>query len=126
MLDLEHLKQGTAAAVNAAAKAGARLYDKSKHQVDRIALETKLAKAQRQLGALVYSLHKTGKENPDLVARYLETIAAVERELAACNAPSASAVPQPCDEQTTVLCPQCGTEVPKHAVFCGGCGEKLS
>ena len=33
----------------------------------------------RQLGALVYALHKNGEENTALVERYIETIAAVEK-----------------------------------------------
>ena len=47
--------------------------------------QNRLAKAQRQLGALVYSLHKAEEENQPLVDKYIENIAegkdAFEKEL---------------------------------------------
>ena len=42
--------------------------------MDLLALENKLSRAQRQLGALVYALHKNGEENTALVERYIETV----------------------------------------------------
>ena len=42
--------------------------------------QTKLARAQRQLGALVYSLAKGNEENQPLVDKYIEMIDAIEKE----------------------------------------------
>ena len=43
--------------------------------------QSKLYKAQRQLGALVYSLAKGNEENQPLVDKYIEMIANIEQEL---------------------------------------------
>ena len=42
----------------------------------------KLLKAQRQLGALVYSLAKGKEENQPLVDKYIEMIDNIEQEIA--------------------------------------------
>lgn len=123
MIDLERIKEGAAAAVNTAAKTGAQLYHQGRRQVDKMALETKLARAQRQLGALVYTLHKNNEENPQLVARYLETIAGVERELAATN--TQQTPPAATEQAAMILCPQCGAEMDGDAIFCPECGNKM-
>ena len=49
--------------------------------MDRVSLENQLAKAQRQLGALVYSLHKADEENQPLVDKYIENIAEIEKAI---------------------------------------------
>ena len=95
----------------------------SENFADLLALENKLSRAQRQLGALVYALHKNGEENTALVERYIETIAAVEKDIAALEPAPAAAMAD--DAQTAVYCPQCGAEVDPHAIFCPGCGGKL-
>lgn len=66
---------------NKAVDAAGNLAAKGKDKLDRMSLENELAKAQRQLGALVYSLRKSGEENPDLVEHYIEVIADVEAKL---------------------------------------------
>lgn len=124
MMTFDKIKQSASILADTAVKTGADLYAKGKKQVSLMALDTKLSKAQRQLGALVYSLHKSGETNDELVARYMETIAAVESEIAALQAnPSAAAVT---GGVATVLCPQCGAEVDPNAIFCPGCGNKLA
>ena len=50
------------------------LVEKGKKQVDILSLENQLAKAQRQLGALVYTMNRSGAENPALMQRYMEEI----------------------------------------------------
>ena len=55
--------------------------------------------------------------------RYIETIAAVEKDIAALEPAPAAAMAD--DAQTAVYCPQCGAEVDPHAIFCPGCGGKL-
>ncbi|MEG0804711.1 MAG: zinc ribbon domain-containing protein [Pygmaiobacter sp.] len=94
------------------------LVAKGKDKIDRLALENQLAKAQRQLGALVYSLKKSGEENEELVEHYVEVIAAVEAKLNECEV-------QEADKYCVSICPSCGVEVPTDAGFCPRCGTKL-
>ena len=111
MTTFDKLKGAAATLADAAVKTTGDLAQKGKKQMDLLALENKLSRAQRQLGALVYALHKNGEENTALV-----DIAALEPAPAAAMAD---------DAQTAVYCPQCGAEVDPHAIFCPGCGGKL-
>lgn len=122
MTSWDKLKSAAVTLADATVKATGDLAQKGKRQVDLLALENKLSRAQRQLGALVYALHKNGEENTALVERYIEAIAAIEQEIAAMN-PEPAASQQ--EEQTAVYCPQCGAEVDPNAIFCPGCGGKL-
>ena len=124
MISFDQIKQGAVVIADTAAKTGADLYHKGKKHVNLMALDAKLAKAQRQLGALVYSLRKNAEENEELVGRYIETIAAIEREITACNVSGACPVPN-AECTNTILCPGCGAEVDPNAIFCSGCGGKL-
>lgn len=123
MISFDKLKESAATLADGAAKVAGDLAQKGKKQVDQIALENKLAKAQRQLGALVYSLHKNGETNQELVNQYIQAVADVEAELA-----SLAQLPegQPETQQTlNTYCPQCGAEVDPGALFCARCGNKL-
>lgn len=110
MTTFDKLKGAAATLADAAVKTTGDLAQKGKKQMDLLALENKLSRAQRQLGALVYALHKNGEENTALVERYIETIAAVEKDIAALEPAPAAAMAD--DAQTAVYCPQCG------ALFC--------
>ena len=120
------------------------LAEKGKTQAKIVSAQTKLVKAQRQLGALVYSLAKGHEENQPLVDKYIEMIDTIEEELAALKAtvgPAAVEVePEeaPAEENTTIefplengenevhkTCPQCGAPVSKDALFCNKCGAQL-
>ena len=48
---------------------------------DRHRSRAKLPRAQRQLGALVYSLAKGNEENQPLVDKYIEMIGSIEADL---------------------------------------------
>ena len=98
----------------------------------------KLLKAQRQLGALVYSLAKGKEENQPLVDKYIEMIDNIEQEIARLKAsltpaeaaeveyvvheeaPAAEAAPE-----EHKACPQCGAPVSDDALFCNKCGAQL-
>lgn len=56
--------------------------DKGKRKVEELSLENELSKAQKQLGALVYVMHKTGEENPELLEQYFAEIEAIEEKIA--------------------------------------------
>lgn len=67
--------------VDTAYKAAMDIADKGKNQLDLASQQNRLAKAQRQLGALVYSLHKADEENQPLVDKYIENIAEIEKAI---------------------------------------------
>lgn len=55
-------------------KTAGTLADAGKTQAKLLDTQNKLAKAERQLGALVYSLAKAGESNEELVAKYIENM----------------------------------------------------
>ena len=73
-MGLEYAEKGKNAALD--------LAEKGKTQALIVNEQGKLLKAQRQLGALVYSLAKGKEENQPLVDRYIEMIDHIEQEIA--------------------------------------------
>ena len=90
-MGLEYAEKGKNAAMD--------LAERGKTQAKIVNEQTKLARAQRQLGALVYSLAKGNEENQPLVDKYIEMIDAIEKDLAALResigTPAAEAAPEP-------------------------------
>lgn len=80
-LDIEMLKEQGMQLVDTAKKTAMELADKGKNQLDLLNQQAQLSKAQRQLGALVYTLHKSGEENQPLVDKYIEAIAEIEKTI---------------------------------------------
>lgn len=66
-IDIDRILEAGAKAVDTAKKTATDLAREGKRQTDLLALQGKKAKAERQLGALVYSLAKNGEENRPLV-----------------------------------------------------------
>ena len=90
-LDIEMLKEQGLQLVDSAKKTAQDLADKGKNKLDLLNQQARLSKAQRQLGALVYSLHKAGEENPALVEKYINAVAEVEKWTATrCSATTAA------------------------------------
>ncbi len=73
-MGLEYAEKGKNAAID--------LAERGKTQAMIVSEQAKLLKAQRQLGALVYSLAKGNEENQPLVDKYIEMIDSIEQELA--------------------------------------------
>ena len=73
-MGLEYAEKGKNAAMD--------LAEKGKTQALIVNEQGKLLKAQRQLGALVYSLAKGKEENQPLVDKYIEMIDTIEQEIA--------------------------------------------
>ena len=71
-MGLEYAEKGRTAALD--------LAQKSKTQAKIVSEQGKLLKAQRQLGALVYSLAKGNEENQPLVDKYIDMIDSIEQE----------------------------------------------
>lgn len=148
-LDIEMLKEQGLQLVDTAKKTAQDLADKGKNQLDLINQQARLSKAQRQLGALVYSLHKAGEENQPLVDKYIEAVAEVEKAIeeikanmtpeeymeATAQAEEDTAAPEEEEEEIeeepvqlrgeTKICPVCKAEVDGDALFCNHCGAQL-
>ena len=143
-MGLEYAEKGKNAAID--------LAEKGKTQAKIVNAQAKLAKAQRQLGALVYSLAKGNEENQPLVDKYIEMIDSIEKELTALRETAGPAVVEvelnedeaaPADteadasipsfekteasgkEEPHKTCPQCGAPVSDDALFCNKCGAQL-
>lgn len=153
-LDIEQLKEQGMQLVDSAKKTAMDLADKGKNQMELLNQQARLSKAQRQLGALVYSLHKSGEENQPLVDKYIEAIAEVEdtiEQIKAKMEPEERAQAQAAEESSeepdadmgveqseepieeepirqrgeTKPCPVCGADVDADALFCNHCGAQL-
>lgn len=153
-LDIEMLKEQGLQLMDSAKKTAQDLADKGKNKLDLLNQQARLSKAQRQLGALVYSLHKAGEENPALVEKYIDAVAEVEKaieeikagmtedERAEVEAQEADAAAEDAPEQEqeqeqeieeepiqlrgeTKICPVCKAEVDGDALFCNHCGAQL-
>ena len=141
-LDIEMLKEQGLQLVDSAKKTAQDLADKGKNQLDLLNQQARLSKAQRQLGALVYSLHKAGEENQPLVDKYIEAIEEIEKsieEIKANMTPEEYVEEEtPADEPEeeveeepvklrgeTKICPVCKAEVDGDALFCNHCGAQL-
>ena len=151
-LDIEMLKEQGLQLVDTAKKTAQDLADKGKNQLDLMNQQARLSKAQRQLGALVYSLHKAGEENQPLVDKYIEAVAEVEKTIeeikanmspeeymeaeAEAESPLEEAEAAVEDEEEieeepvqlrgeTKIGPVCKAEVDGDALFCNHCGAQL-
>ena len=135
-MGLEYAEKGKNAAMD--------LAEKGKTQAMILNEQGKLLKAQRQLGALVYSLAKGKEENQPLVDKYIEMIDTIEQEISRLKAtltPAEAAEVeyvvheedpvQPEEPEQTPAeparksCPQCGAPVSEDALFCNKCGAQL-
>ena len=136
-MGLEYAEKGKNAALD--------LAEKGKTQALIVSEQGKLLKAQRQLGALVYSLAKGKEENQPLVDKYIEMIDSIEQEIARLKAsltpaeaaevdyvvhedvpaeePEAPAAKPAAEAHKS--CPQCGAPVSDDALFCNKCGAQL-
>lgn len=133
-LDIEMLKEQGLQLVDSAKKTAQDLADKGKNKLDLLNQQARLSKAQRQLGALVYSLHKAGEENPALVEKYIDAVAEVEKaieEIKANMTDDERAEDEEIEEEPiqlrgeTKTCPVCKAEVDGDALFCNHCGAQL-
>ena len=123
------------------------LAEKGKTQALILNEQSKLLKAQRQLGALVYSLAKGKEENQPLVDKYIEMIDTIEQEIARLKSnltpaeaaevefaekeeepvvePEAAPADFAAEKEPNKACPQCGAPVSDDALFCNKCGAQL-
>lgn len=129
------------------------LADRAQKKAQLLNDQNKLSKAQRELGALVYSLAKNGENNQPLLDKYIDTISALEQEIEQLQN-AAAPVYEPAEEEVEVevvddysetpaepvapeapvaepeqaakaYCPQCGAPAAEDALFCNRCGAQL-
>lgn len=141
-IELDRIMETGSKVMDGAKKAVSELAVEGKRQADLLAARRKLAKTQRQLGALVYSLASSGSENPQLVKKYIASIASIEAEIADLQKPDEAGAakqqeysfvsepetqPTACEHKhcESKVCPQCGSEVKEDALFCNRCGAQL-
>ena len=80
-MDFGKLKDLARGYVEKGVDAAKDLTEKGKAEAQILSNQAKLAKAQRQLGALVYSLAKSGEENQPRVGKYVDEISSIEQEI---------------------------------------------
>lgn len=126
----DNLLENSAKVADKVAKVTGEYIDKGKEKFNELSLENDLSKAQKQLGALVYALHKSGESNDELMNQYIEEIAEIERKLEEVRAEDK-------DEGTVVIdvepeevkelkyCPNCGQNVDEDDSFCKNCGNAV-
>ncbi len=89
-----------------------------KQKLDVMSLEAELSKAQRQLGALVYSLKKTNQEDEALTKQYMDTIDDIYDKIE-----HAKTLSQPITSQTR-HCSGCTERLSNSDIFCPRCGQR--
>lgn len=126
----DNLLENSAKVADKVAKVTGEYIDKGKDKFNELSLENDLSKAQKQLGALVYALHKSGESNDELMNQYIEEIAEIERKLEEVRAEDK-------EESTVVIdvepeevkelkyCPNCGQNVDEDDSFCKNCGNAV-
>ena len=150
-MDFNKLKEKGLEYVEKGRLAAADLTEKGRIQTRILTDQAKLIRAQRQLGALVYSLAKGNEENQPLVDKYIDMIGAIEQEIAQLKAKltpaevqeveravadveidPADVMDQTEDEAEPMetagadhCCPQCGAPVEPGSLFCNKCGAQL-
>lgn len=85
-MDFNKLKETTLVYLQKGKEIAIDATEKGKVEVLVLNDKTKLYRAQRQLGALVYSLAKGHEENQPLVDKYIAEIAAIEEHVEALKA----------------------------------------
>lgn len=82
--------------------------------------------AFRDVGGLVFDLHRFGRDRGDLVAAKLESLSAIDHELRALEDALGDRRPlHELHEAGIAACPRCATLHGSDANFCPGCGTPL-
>lgn len=84
---MDKIVESAGKAAQEAVKITGKLVADGKNQANRLALQARLAKLQRQLGAAVYGLRKNGEEDEQLIAFYVDEMDKVKAALARLQPP---------------------------------------
>ena len=117
--ELDKLMDAAGRVADKAARATSTVVERSKDKMELYTLQQKLSKSQKQLGALVYMLHKTGQENAPMIEHYIAEMDDLKAQIEFL---------QPTETVNVSVheCPSCGAEGMGDAMFCRRCGAKLS
>ena len=125
----DNLLENSAKMADKVVKVTGEYIDKGKEKINELSLENELSKAQKQLGALVYALHKTGESNNELVNQYIEEIAKIEKQLEEVrneNGEENVVIDiEPEDIKEVKYCRNCGKDVDDDDAFCKNCGTAV-
>lgn len=121
----DNLLESSAKVADKVAKVTGEYIDKGKEKINEISLENELGKAQKQLGALVYALHKSGESNDELVKQYIEDIAKIEAQLEEARKEDEEIPSEPVTPEVVKFCSNCGTELGADDAFCRSCGNSV-
>ena len=126
----DNLLENSAKMADKVVKVTGEYIDKGKEKINELSLENERSKAQKQLGALVYALHKTGESNDELVNQYIEEIAKIEKQLEevrneSCEEAEAVIDIEPEAIKEVKYCRNCGTDVDSDDAFCKNCGTAV-
>lgn len=120
----DNLLESSAKVADKVAKVTGEYIDKGKDKINELSLENELGKAQKQLGALVYALHKSGETNDELVSQYIEDIAKIEAQLEEARNETAEEA-EAVTPEVVKFCANCGVELGADDAFCRGCGNAV-
>ena len=125
----DNLLENSAKMADKVVKVTGEYIDKGKEKINELSLENELSKAQKQLGALVYALHKTGESNDELVNQYIEEIAKIEKQLEEVrneNGEENVVIDiEPEEIKEVKYCRNCGTDVDSDDAFCKNCSTAV-
>ena len=123
----DNILESSAKMADKVAKVAGEYVDKGKDKIDEMSLKNDLSKAQKQLGALVYALHKSGEENEELVKQYIEEIAKIEAELEEYSKaePVQAETAEKVQPEIVNFCSNCGKELGTEDAFCRNCGTAV-
>lgn len=121
----DNLLESSAKVADKVAKVTGEYIDKGKEKINEISLENELGKAHKQLGALVYALHKSGESNDELVKQYIEDIAKIEAQLEEARKDNEEIPAETVTPEVVKFCSKCGTELGVDDAFCRGCGNSV-
>ncbi|MBQ7816677.1 MAG: zinc ribbon domain-containing protein [Oscillospiraceae bacterium] len=120
----DDLLESSAKMADKVAKVTGEYIDKGKDKINELSLENELGKAHKQLGALVYALHKAGETNEELVNQYIEDIAKIEKQLEEARKEDVETA-EPVTSEVVKFCSNCGTELSCDDAFCRNCGNSV-
>ena len=121
----DNLLESSAKVADKVAKVTSECIDKGKDKINELSLENDLSKAQKQLGALVYALHKSGQSNEELVNQYIEDIEKIEKQLEEARKEQPETAAETVEAEETCFCHNCGAAISTADSFCRNCGNSV-
>ncbi len=115
---LERFLDRAGQVAGATAKAATEAAGRGRDKAEQLALQARMAKMERQLGALVYALRKNDEENEAMVGWYVSEIDRLQAKIADLNTPKR--------RSGGVHVAKPAAEEPEGAMFRDGAGDELA